>query len=404
MKRFLTLFSLFSLLLLPLYGCNSAKPNAEVGISDLSSSPTAPPLSPQTTLSAPDTPDAFSASEALAPSDTPVITVSETLPDDLPIRLAETLESLLFLMGRAAEQFTPFELAPYFQDPDGNESYRYYTARLLYDQSSRAGKYLPAEGLNQTMQITACEAAGDGSLTVTARHILTAGYATRGKTVLGETNYTVTLAADGLLWRVVGMRSDDPQEARLRADIDAMERATAVNGSVSTFHGEPEMDSAWPDGLWETLEAMFGLIGRADNHFVQFDLSPYFENPAENESCIYYTKKLLYHQSFRNKSFAPVVGLRQRISIGGLSSDENGLITLKLRHSVRFSYAHMESDSAGSYEYELVLVPSNGRYLIRNMASNDWEDHAYRDNPAELDRMTAENNLLPVELSEPVTD
>lgn len=305
MKRFLLLFILFSLLLIPFYGCSSEISNGDGITTGISNSPTAPPSPAQTTLSSP---DVSSASEV----DMSSATVSDTLPGELPIRLAETLESLLFLMGRAAEQFTPFELAPYFQSSAENESYRYYTARLLYDQSSRAKQYRPAEGLNQTLKISACEETGGGNFLVTARHILTAGYGTRGKTVLGETNYAVTLAADGLLWRVVSMRSDDPQEARLRADIDAMERATAENGAVSASHGEPEMDSVWPDGLWETLETMFGVIGRADNHFVQFDLWPYFENPAENESCIYYTKKLLYHQSFRNKSFAPVVGLRQR--------------------------------------------------------------------------------------------
>lgn len=71
---------------------------------------------------------------------------------------------------------------------------------------------------------------------------------------------------------------------------------------------------------------------------------------------------------------------------------------------MRFSYAHMESDSAGSYEYELVLAPENGCYLVRSMVSNDWEDRVYRGHLEELDRLIAENHLLPVELPESVTD
>jgi hypothetical protein len=146
-----------------------------------------------------------------------------------------------------------------------------------------------------------------------------------------------------------------------------------------------------PTGVVGVLKALFFTLGEAENRFIHFDYTPYFQSGIENESCRYYTAQSTYYAKFRREEFDPVLHLRQTITVTDYK-EENGAAMVTVWHNLRFSYAHMETNSGSGANYELVLQPfeGGGWHIDTMRCTNDWFETEYRQKIDELERMAAE--------------
>ncbi len=159
-------------------------------------------------------------------------TSSDSIRNQPPQALIAFLEDVFFKIGKAENEFTFVDLAPYFENPVSNESYQFATSRIDYYQSFRTKMFDPVENLVQQVIVSDYQVCANGIISLCIEHSVTFSL-THAQTNSSKTLvYRLSLIQEQDSYRIREMTSDDCADVDYRNNISLMKSKTASYRSM----------------------------------------------------------------------------------------------------------------------------------------------------------------------------